>query len=820
MTGAAQDLRFGLRMWVRAPGLTALLILTLALGIGANTAIFSLVDAVLFRPLPVRDPDHLLRLFTVAEHFSGWSYPGYRDLVDKTDSFQALAAYADATATNIAREGRPAERVMGALVSGSFFGVTGVVPAVGRLIAPADDRAPGSDAVVVLGHALWQRSFGSDPAVVGQAIRLNGQPFTVIGVAPRGFFGCSLESFPDLWVPISMAGAAAPNWSSLKPLERRGFTWLDLVGRLRPGVTAAAARAELETLVVTSAEGPGQGPAIRGVRIEQAGTVAFGADADTATRARLVSRLLLGVVVLVLLLACADAAGLLLVRAERRGREIAVRRALGASTGRIVRQLLVESVMVAVLAAGAGLLFAAWTVDLARALAPRGLPIPLDAVAGLGQGRILLFTLTVGLVSGLAFGLMPALHAARARLIPALKGQAGGPLGIRRRLTARDLLVGAQVALAAVLLVGAGLLLRTLALASAIDPGFATDHRLVASVALGQQGYNRERGAAFWPRLLDEARAIPGVRAAALANRVPVQSEGMATSVEPEGYPTTREAEPVVPLIIATPGYFSTLEVPIVRGRDFLLADSESTPPVVIVNEAFVREFWRDSDPLERRIMNLGPAGAAVVGVVRDTKIQSLREEVQPAVFVPLSQFYLPTMTLLLETDGDPRASLPALKAAIGRLDEGLPVFGAETLHDRLRAALSQERLLASLLAMFAVIAVVLAATGLYGVTRYAAELRTREFGIRSALGASRRQILALAVRGTAAVATVGVAAGLLGAAAVSGLFRGLFFGVAPLDPLTFGTIALVLSAIALAAAAIAARRATRVDPLVCLHSE
>jgi predicted permease len=820
MVAILHDVRFGLRMLLKTPGLTALVLLTLALGIGANTSIFSLVDAVLFRPLPLGEPERVVRLFDIHEHFSSWSYPLYLDYRDQARGFSALAAYGDGVPMHLSRDGHPPERVTGSAVTGNFFEAMGIQPEVGRLLAASDDRAPGSDAVAVLSHGLWSTSFGSDPQVIGASVRINGQPFTIVGVAPRGFFGCSLESFPDLWVPTSMAAAAMPNWTDLKPLERRGFAWLNVVGRLRPEVSIETARAEMSALATRLASAAKEGPKGEGVRVESAGMVALGFGVEAADRARLISRLLLGVVGLVLLLACADAAGLLLVRAERRGREISIRRALGATPGCILRQLLVESLLLAVLAAAGGLALASWTLDLIRALAPRGFPIPLAAVTGLGDGRILLFTLSVSALAGVAFGLVPALHAARSALLPGLKNEPAAPLVRRWRVSLRDGLVLVQVALAAVLLVGAGLLLRTLQQTSAVDPGFSSDGRLVASVALGLQGYDSERGAPFYERLLEETRALPQVRAAALAGSVPVQPEGMGTSVEPEGYPTTPDEAPVVPLNVVTPGYFAALGIPVLRGRDFSASDTDGAAPVVIVNEAFAKAYWPGQDAVGRRILNLGPKGGFVVGLVHDTKIHGLREEPQPAVFVPLAQFYLPTMTLLVHADGDPRAAIASVVAAAGRLDKDLPLFGIQTLHERLGVALAQERLLAVLLGTFAGIALILAAAGLYGVTSYATDLRTREFGIRSALGASPRNVLGLAVRGAVLVSVVGLLLGLLGASALVGSFRSLFFGIGPFDPLTFGGIALLLAAVTLIAAALAARRATRVDPLICLRSE
>jgi predicted permease len=650
-------------------------------------------------------------------------------------------------------------------------------------------------------------------------LRINGHPHTVVGVAPARFTGASLESFPDLWVPLSEADSVLPDLAGLKPLTRRGVCWLNLAGILRSDASAAAATAQMQG-IVTGGGGEGKGPDIKGVRFVPAAEAALGFETLAAGRMRVAGRLLFGVVMLVLAIACANAAGLLLVRGERRGREIAIRRAVGASRGRIVRQLLAESLMLGVLAAAGGLLLASWSVDLVRALAPRGALLPLEAARGVGDPRVLLYTVAVALLTSLTFGLAPALRAARVDLSASLTRDAAAGARRRGRPALREALVGIEIALAVVLLAGAGLLLRTLMLVGAVDPGFAVEHRLTASLDPGLQGYDQARADGLYANLLEAVRALPGVRSAALAHFVPIEKRSMATSVEYEGYAGDPDHAPVVPLNVVTPGFFGTMGMPLLRGRDFTDGDSATAPPVVIVNESFAKRYWPDQDPIGKRIRNMGEAGGLVVGLVRDARMASLRSAPEPYLFLPLGQFHLSNMSVVVETAGDPAATLPALTAAVARLDKDLPLYGAETLVARLGAAREQESLLAALLGGFAILALVLAGAGLYGVTAYATEARTREFGIRMALGAPRGHVLGLVLRRTAWLAIGGAMLGLVGAASIAGLFRSVLFGVGRADPLAFGASLAVLAVVTIVACGVPARRATRVDPLVALRCE
>ncbi|HYV84588.1 MAG TPA: ABC transporter permease, partial [Patescibacteria group bacterium] len=793
----------------------------LSLAIGANTAMFALVDAVLFHPLHGERASELWRVLPIHDEVTGWSYPAYGDLREGADTVAALAAWSDATPVHLSRASGRAERIPAAFVSGNFFTTVGARPRLGRLLTDADD-APGAGAAVVISDRLWRRSFGADLMAVGQVVRINGRPHAVVGIAPAGFTGASLESFPDLWIPLSTAEQVLTDFADLKPLTRRGFCWLNLTAVLRPDTGAAAAAAQMQGLVTggRTAAGGGSGPLLKGVRLVPAAEAALGFETVATGRMRVAGQMLFGVVMVVLAIACANAAGLLLVRGERRGREIAIRRAVGASRARIVRQLLVESLMLGALAAGGGLLVASWGVDLARTLAPKGALLPLEAARDVGNPRVLFYGVAVAVLTSLTFGLAPALSAARVDLTAALTRNAAAGAGRRARPALREALVGVEIALAVVLLAGAGLLLRTLMLVGAVDPGFAVEHRLTASLDPGLQGYDRARTDVLYTNLLEAARALPDVRSAALAHIVPIEKRNMATSVEYEGYAGDQEHAPIIPFDVVTPGFFRTMGMPLLRGRDFADGDTATAAPVVIVNESFAKRFWPDQDPIGKRIRNLGEGGGLVVGLVRDARLASLRAAPEPYLFVPLAQFHVPSMSIVLETTGDPAAILPSLAATVARLDKDLPLYGAGTLGARLGAARGQERFLAALLGAFACLALILAGAGLYGVTAYATEARTREFGIRMALGAPRGHVLGLVLRRTAWLAFGGAVAGLLGAASLAGLFRSLLFGVGRADPLTFGISLAVLGAVTLLACGIPARRATRVDPLVALRCD
>ncbi len=815
-----QDLRFAARTLKKSPGFAALAILTLALGIGVNVAIFSAVDAVLFRPLAVRDPASLVRIWATDEkgqELYNHSYPVFTDYRDGASAFAGMAAFDDSEAFHLSTGGKP-ERVTGALVSGSFFELLGARPERGRLLSASDDAAPGASPVAVVSHRLWARRFGSDERIVGSTVHLNGHPYVVVGVARPEFTGVSLDSLPDVWVPIAMVERALPEFADDKVLTGRNLSWLDVVARLKPGVSAATAQAELDTIAKRRALGQAKDHQDPMAKVLPAGDFAVGPS--SRDEARRLSWLLVGMAGLVLLIACADAAGLLLLRAERRRREIGVRVALGASRRQIARQLFVESLLLATLAAGTGLVFAIWGGDLLAALVPPEFALPMGAATSVLDLRALAFAAAAAFACAVLSGLVPALRGGRIDVLTSIKGS--GPQAGRPRFGLRDALVVGQIALTAVLLVGAGLTAHTLAREAAVDPGFDPAGRLEASLDLARQGYDRARGSALFAELLERVRAIPGVGSAALARTTPVQSAGMRTSIESDGYTPAPDEIPQADLNIVTPGFFSALGARLVAGRDFDARDRADGPAVAIVSEAMARKFWPGVDPVGRRIMNLGPPGVGgeVIGVVRDVRFRSLRRAPDPTVYVPLSQFYMPRMTILLDAKTDAAALAGPLAQAVAGLDSGLPLFHVRTLEEKLGLALGQSRLIALLVGAFGLLALLLSATGLYGVVSYATQARTREFGIRMALGAQKAHVRGLVLRRGSRIAILGLAAGLAAAAAASRLAAQLLFGVSPLDPLSYAAAASILAAAVLAASAVPAERAARVEPMAALRSE
>jgi predicted permease len=815
-----KDLRHALRTMGRSPGFAALAIATLALGIGANVAIFTAVDAVLFRSLAVREPASLVRVYATdveGTDLSNSSYPAYTDYRDQTTSFAGVAAFDDAEPLHLSTGGR-SERLTGAVVSGNFFDVLGVRAERGRLFSAADDRTPGGHPVAVVSDRLWKGRFGGSDSAVGAAVQINGHPFTIVGVAPRGFTGVNLDSLPDLWVPLAMVDQALPDLAASKVLTTRNLSFLDVVARLKPGVPLSRAQAELDALTKNRAASEPEDRREPMTRLLKTDDVAVGPG--SRGEARRISWLLFGMAGLVLLIACADAAALLLLRSERRRREIGVRLAVGASRRQIARQVLVESLLVASLAAVAGVLVAVWATDLLAAAVPPEFALPIGAALPIGDPRVLGFAAFAAFASVLLFGLLPALRAGRVDVVASLKGTPAG--GGRSRLTLRDALVAGQMALTAILLVGAGLLAHTLVRESTVDPGFEPSGRLEASADLARQGYDRSRGMAFFEEAVRRVGALPGVTSAALARSTPVQSAGMRTSIESDGYTAAPGEVPQADLNIVSPRFFRTLGIKLAAGRDFDDRDRADGPAVAIVSESMARKFWPGKNPIGRRIMNLGPegVGAEVIGVVRDVRARSLRRLPDPTVYAPVSQFYMPRMTIVLSTDGDAAALQRPLVEALASMDAGLPLFHVRTLSDKLGLSLGQGRLLALLVATFAGLALLLAAAGLYGVVSYATQTRTREFGIRLALGASARSVRGLVLSRTGAITLAGLGAGLAVAAAASRLAAQLLFGVSPLDPLSYLAAAALLGAVALAASAVPARRASRVPPSISLRSE
>ncbi|MGH9838963.1 MAG: ABC transporter permease [Blastocatellia bacterium] len=807
-----QDLRFGVRMLLKHKGFTAVAVLTLALGIGANTAIFSLINKILLRPLPAPEPERLVALNNAtgkARSFPLFSYLNYKDLRDRSEALSGLLAYTMAP-VSLSHAGAN-ERVWGYLVSGNYFETLGVQPALGRLIAPDDDRAPGAHPVAVISHRCFERRFGADPAVVGRNALINGRSFTVIGVAPPQFLGLEINYVPEIWFPLMMQSEITPGREWLNDRKRDN---LFLAGRLKPGVSAAQAGSSFKLMAAQLArEHPSENADLA---IELSPPGLFGAVGRGPILG--FSGVLMGVVGLVLLLVCANLANLLLARALERRREIAVRLALGAGRWRIVRQLLTESLLLALLGGAFGLWLAFWLIQAAGSFRPP-MDVPLSTELGL-DARVLVFTFGLTLGASVMFGLLPAWQATRPELIAALKDQAAAG---SRRSRLRSALVVAQVALSFVLMIGAGLALRGLQRMQDAELGFNPQQAVKLSFDLDLQGYDRERGRQFQRRLLERVRTLPGAHAAGLGNLVPLELYVAVFPVNIEGRPPAREGEtPLAGAALVSPGYFQALGARLIAGRDFTEQDDEQSPRVAVVNETFARRFWPGADAIGKRfsLPSRDNAPIQVIGIAQDGKYRSLSEAPQPFVFTSIRQSYAGLTTLVVRTNGGPAQTLAALRHELERLDPHLPVFGAMTLTEHLRLPLFPARVAAAALGGFGALSLTLAAIGLFGVMSYSVGQRTREIGIRMALGARGPDVLRLLIRQGMTVVTLGVALGLAGALALTRLMSSLLFGVSATDPLTFAGVAVLLAGVALVACYLPARRATQVDPLVALRHE
>jgi predicted permease len=815
------DLRFALRSLGKSPGFTAVVVLTLALGIGGNGAVFSLINGVLLRPpTGVVEPERLIRIYT-SDFSSGnlgtSSYPDYEAMRDELTAFEAIAAHSLRMLS--VTTGDHGEMLAGDLVTPNYFATLGMEPARGRFFGPEEARAAGAALVVVVSHRLWTLRFGSDPAVIGRAMRINGRQFTVIGVAPAGFTGLLRPIVSDVWLPIAAEPALYPGSDDLTNM---GSRWLMVLGRLRRGGSVTAAQEQLSALARRRLEQyPDMWRTVRGDgRLLTAVPEPESRLPPQVHGAALgFAAMLMAVVVLVLLIACANIANLMLVRTARRRREIAVRLSLGASRGRLLRVLFAESVLLAVTGAGAGVLVARELADaLLRFRPPAPVPIQLDAPL---DWRVMALLVALTVVAAVAFGLLPALRASRPNVVGELKGDASSGR-TRSHLGPRGLLVVGQLAVSLLLLVGAGLFVRSLARAQTVNPGFDPTNLLVATIDLGSNGYDQARGEAFYRDVLERVRAIPGVEAASLASAVPLAACCGRRGTVIEGY-TAREGESTeINWNVVAPDYFRTMRVHVREGRALDERDRAGAPLVVMVNEAFARRYWPGQAALGKRVGFLGPDGpfSEVVGIVQDGKYRSLGEQPLPFLFVPLMQQYRPEMTLHVRTATNVADMLSAVRMAIRELDAGLPLFTPAMLTEAVAVAVLPQRIAAVLLAAFGGLGVALAVLGLYGLVSYGVAQRTREFGIRAALGAEPRDIATLVLREAVLLAGAGLVVGIALAAAVTRVATRFLFGVSALDPLTFASVVLSLLAATVVASYVPARRATRVDPIEVLRYE
>jgi putative ABC transport system permease protein len=818
-----QDIRHSIRAMIKSPGFAIAAVVSLALGVGPNTMIFSLVNALLLKSLPVNRPEQLLRVFRVDEHgpYHSISYPDYLDYRDRQQVFTELAA-CQRMMMSLSDNGRP-EAVAGAVVSANFFSVLGVQPLLGRAFAPEEDRSFGEHPVAIISYNLWQRQFNADPAQVGRTMKLNGHNFTVIGVSAPGFTGVDTVLTTEVWVPIKMLPTLMPNRaSSFDPVQGREEAWLnDVIGRLKPGVSLEQAQSSLSAISVQieSVHPSRWLNQRRGISLAQV------SKGHPEMRMAVVSftGFLMVVVGIVLLITCANVANLLLTRASARQREIAIRLALGAGRWRLVRQLLAESVLLALAGGIIGVLLAYWANTLLLAFKPSvSIPITIDLSL---DYRVLGFSLLVSLLTGIVFGLVPALQTSRPNLVPALKSE---QVSSRRRYQGsrfHSFFVIAQMALSLVLLIGAALLFRSMQNAYRVNPGFEKTGRLLLSVDLDLGGYTASEGQQFYRQLMDRVQSLPGLRSASLTTLFPLSFSSAEDAIVIEG----RESQPgglMVGLTHVSPRYFETMGIPLVQGREFSPHDTETGPKVVIINQTMARRFWPDESPLGKRIKfdRWDPQRPSyeVVGIAKDSQFRTLGESPRPFIYLCLRQEYSSSVTLVAHTERDAGEMLATLRHEIEGMNANLPVFDVKTVTEHLGVSLVPLRIATALLGLLGILALSLASVGLYSVVSYSVTLQRRDLGIRMALGAKSVQVLQLVLRRGTILALIGATAGLgLGlvlAYALSSL--GLLYGISALDPTTFLGASGFLVLVALLASYLPARRAAKIDPAVTLRQE
>jgi predicted permease len=804
------DLKIAVRMLSKNPLFTLAAVATLALGIGLNTAVFSAVYDLVLKPLPgVREPQELVQIYRSwpGIQYGSNSIPHYFDLRDRSgELFSGVAAWS-LEATSVSSQGQ-SEMRLGKMVSANYFQVMGVNAEMGRTFIPEEEgRAPGASPVVVISNYFWQTRYAGDPSVLGQSLLVNGHPYEIIGVLPAEFRGVIPILQADVWVPLMMQLEFKPGYNRF---EARGNNFMQVIARLRPGLSPEVAQAGLDGLTLQLREEmPEEYDEPEMLLIPQSEVVLA---PDMRNAALGMSGVIMGVVGLLLLIACVNVANLFLARAQDRKKEIGVRLSLGASRGRVVSQLLIESLVFSLVAGAAGLLLAFAAVKGASQITlPIDMPHSFDLAINL---PVLLFSLVVALVAGIVFGLAPALQASRPDLVTALKGEISAE-GVKGSRTSRALVVG-QMALSFILLISAGLFIQNLAAATDVDKGFNPENVLMAAMDPSLQGYERERTEQFYRELLDRVNAFPGVAVAALGETVPLGFSSSDTSVEIPGYDPSPEERMSIRYNRVGPGYFEAMGIPLIQGRGFTEEDEADGPGAIVVNQHFADRFWPGESPIGKQVNSSGME-RTVVGLVPTGKYGSLGEAPLAHQYLPLAQSWGAGMYLHVRTTGDPEALIGPLREIVRGLDPDLPMFDVKTMNNHLGIALMPARLAGIVLGAFGVLGLILASVGIYGVMAYSVAQRTREIGIRVAIGANRQDVTGMVVRQGLRLVLVGGSVGLVGALGASQLIKSLLLTGRGIDPVSFISVPAVLGLVALVATYLPARKAATVDPVRAL---
>jgi len=808
MSTLLQDFRFGIRMLARTPGFTVVVAITLALGIGANSTIFSWISSTLLDPIPgVADTSRLLSVMRGerSEHPTPpFSYPDYVDLRSRTQSFSGLLAYHD-DFVSLTGTTRP-ERVYAAFVTANYFDVLGVRPILGRGFQRGEEDSAGGLPAVVISYSWWQTQFGADPSIIGKAVQINRHLGTIVGVAPPDFQGCKSGLRTDLWFPLAYAGEG---------LSERDDHWLQILGRLKPRVSRGQAEKELDLQMQRivaqfpdSHRGPNQ------ITMDPLWRSPFGANVYMYKSLPI----LLGLAVVLLLLACANVANLLLVRSVTRRREVALRLSMGANRWRLVRQLLVESILLALLGGAGAWLLTRWTAGTLASFFPPTANVPLS-INGHADHRVLAVTILISFVSAMVFGILPALRASSLAPIAVLKEEAGSISGGIHKSRLSRALVVAQLSLSLLLLICAGLFIRSLQNAQRSDPGFDPNHILLTSYELGPAGYSEAEGKAFNRELLRRLSVLPGVESVTLADFSPLSFSIHSDNAHPEGYlPKPGESMEVSRGVVG-PNFFHTLRTPVIAGRDFTAQDTDKSQIVAIVNEEFANRYWPGQDAIGKRVRN-DDQWLTVVGVVRDAKYRRLVYAPEPVYFTALDQCYRDPVTIHARVSGDPSSYAGAVERTVHQINADLPVFGVTTLRSSMQLGSVFERVAGTFAGAFGFLAVVLAAIGIYGVISYATRQRTREIAVRMALGARRAEVLRLVLAQGLWLTIAGLGIGIAISLALTRYLKSQLYGVATTDLWTYAAVALLLCLVSLVACYIPARRATKVDPVEALRHE